>query len=386
MLVTEELRKMTQSQPPVLTVYLNTLPPDYSRHPTVPSAAAWFRKAASTISRTLLRRDAKHFLREAQKVQGFLEARRPEEKALAIVAGKQSWVVVPLPSRTENEIHWGRPAIGQLFRLLSEHKRYGVVVVDHRAARFFQYIGGDFSELAEKKFDIDESQWKRGDVAHVSSDTTRKGQGPGRDLFEHRLEAQYKHLCRETAEQVITLYSRREFAGVFLVGPERLTASIAKNFAAAFRKRVFFLSEDLGGFSAATIAQRLEPVITNCELQRQRADVAHLLDANEGAIVDTDEVFSRMQDGTLRNITVTSGQDFHLRRCTKCGLVSRSSDRVCASCGGERENIELLDVLPEFAAVHATQVEFVTGEAGEMLARVGGAAGWVRQPKKAAAR
>ena len=220
----------------------------------------------------------------------------------------------------------------------------------------------------------------------MSSDTTRKGQGPGRDLFEHRLEAQYKHMCRETAEQVITLFTRREFAGVFLVGPERLTAYIAKNFAAAFRKRVSLISEDFGGFSAATIAQRLEPVIKHSELQRQRADVEHLLDANEGAIVETDEVFSRLQDGTLRNITVTSGHDFHLRRCTKCGLVSRSSDRVCASCGGERQNIELLDVLPELAAVHATQVEFVTGEAGEMLARVGGAAGWVQQSKKVAAR
>jgi peptide subunit release factor 1 (eRF1) len=93
-----------------------------------------------------------------------------------------------------------------------------------------------------------------------------------------------------------------------------------------------------------------------------------------------------LQGGTLRNITVTSGHDFHLRKCTKCGLVSRSSDRGCASCGGERKNIELLDVLPEYAAVHGTHVEFVTDEAGQMLAKVGGAAGWIRQPKKAAAR
>jgi hypothetical protein len=46
----------------------------------------------------------------------------------------------------------------------------------------------------------------------------------------------------------------------------------------------------------------------------------------------------------------------------------------------------LLDVLPEYAAVHGTHVEFVTDEAGQMLAKVGGAAGWIRQPKKAAAR
>jgi len=270
MLVTEALRKMTQSQPPVLTVYLNTLSPDSGRHPTVPPAVAWFRKEASTISRTLLRRDAKQFLREAQRVEEFLEGRHPEEKVLVIVAGKQSWVVVLLPSRTENEIHWGKPAIGQLFRLLSEHKRHGVVAVDHRTARFFQYISGDFTELGAKQFDIDESQWKRGDVAHVSSDTTRKGQGPGRDLFEHRLEAQYKHLCRETAEQVIALSGRNKFTGVFLVGPERLTGSIAKNFSAAFRQRVVLVSEDFGSFPAAKIAQRLEPVITNWELQRQR--------------------------------------------------------------------------------------------------------------------
>jgi hypothetical protein len=47
--------------------------------------------------------------------------------------------------------------------------------------------------------------------------------------------------------------------------------------------------------------------------------------------------------------------------------------------------IALLDVLPRFAAEHGTNVEFVSGEAALILARVGGVAGWLRQPRRVAA-
>jgi hypothetical protein len=338
------------------------------------------------MSRASSPREAKELLREVQRVEEFLEGRQPQEKALAIFAGQKTWKVFPLTRNVKNEIHWGRPAIGQLFRLLNEGKPYGLVVVDHRGARFFLYLPHQLTTLGEKQYDIDKSQWKRSDVAHISSGRNRKAQGPGHDLVNDRVEAQYKHLCAETADQMLVFNRQHHFVAVLVVGPERLVGSIKANFPASFQERVVSVPEDLGNFSAASIGRRLGPVIARCELERQSANVAHLFTGNPGAIVDPDEVLARLQNGTLGNLVIADNLDFHLHQCTQCQLVDRSSDPVCPRCGTVRQKVELLEVLPELAAAHSTDVEFATGEPAQiLLAKAGGIAGWVRQRKKAVA-
>ncbi len=386
MIAEEDLLWVARSQPPVLTVYLNTMAQDPSRHPTVPPGVTWFRREAKAMSRASSPREANELLREVQRVEEFLEGRHPQEKALAIFAGQKTWKIVPLSGSVRNEIQWGRPAIGQLFRLLSERKPYGLVVVDHRGARFFLYLPHQLTLLGEKQYDIDKSQWKRSDVAHISSGRTRKAQGPGHDLVNDRVEAQYKHLCAETADQMLVLNRQHHFIAVLVVGPERLVGSIKANFPPSFQERVVSVPEDLGNFSAASIGRRLDPVIARCELDRQSANLEHLFTGNPRAIVDPDEVFARLQDGTLGNLVIADNVDFHLHQCTKCELINRSSDPVCPSCGSARRKVELLEVLPELAAAHSTEVEFVTGEPAQiLLAKAGGIAGWVRQEKKAVA-
>ena len=107
---------------------------------------------------------------------------------------------------------------------------------------------------------------------------------------------------------------------------------------------------------------------------------------NPGVIVDPDEVLARLQNGTLGNLVIADNLDFHLHQCTQCQLLDRSSDPVCPRCGTARRKVELLEVLPELAAAHSTEVEFVTGEPAQiLLAKAGGIAGWVRQKKKAVA-
>ena len=210
---------------------------------------------------TLLPADVKRFEQELARVKEFLEGRHPEETALAIFAGPQTWAVIPLQTSIHNEIRWGQPAVGQLFRLLSEHDPYGVVVVDHHAARFFRLHLGELTQLDEQRYDIDESQWKRTDLGHIASERTRKAHGPDRDLYEHRMEAQFEHRYRETADRAMALSKEHGFAGLFLAGPEPLLASLRAKFPPA--ARVVPVQEDLGGFSPEEIRQRLEPLVAD---------------------------------------------------------------------------------------------------------------------------
>jgi peptide subunit release factor 1 (eRF1) len=385
MFAKEELRALTHLKPPILTICLNTMRQDHSRFQTLDESMAWLHKEVDFISRGLLPRDARNFGRETQRIQDFLQARHPREKALVIFSGHETWKVVPLPSHVENQIYWGRPAIGTLFRLLSEYKTYGVVVVDHQAARFFEYFAGQLALLAEKEYRVDKSQWKRGDVAHVSSGLARKAQGPGRDLVNDRIEVQYEHLCKEIADQMWVFTRELNFTGVLVVGPQRLVGATKKNFPGSFQARVVLVPEDLAKLSATKILRRLEPVIANCEAVRQSTEVKNALAGNRGSIIEADEAIARLQGGTLRSILIAGDLEFHLHQCEKCGLVNRSADNVCPVCGGPRRNVDLLDVLPQLAATHGTEVEFVTGEAAQTLTKAGGVAGWERQRRKAVA-
>jgi Bacterial archaeo-eukaryotic release factor family 10 len=385
MLRANQLQAIAESPAPVLTVYINTQNRNAFRHPRLPDDLVWFRKEAVSLSRTLLPRDAEELHREVARVEQFLDGRHPEEKALAIFAGRKTWTVLPLHTSIDNEIRWGKPAIGQLFRLLGEHNSYGVAVLDHHAVRFFQFLLGELTELGEKSYDIDESQWKRKDVGRVASERTRKAHGSDQDLVERRLEAQYERLFRETADEVIALFKNHNLAVVFLVGPERLVGPLRKKFSSAFQARVVSVLEDLGKLSPSEIFRRLEPVMADYERKQQIAAVELLLAADYGSVTDVDETLARFQNGAIRVLVVAPDHDFQLRECTKCGAVSRSGDDACAPCGGKRRNIALLEILPGLATEHGTKVEFVTGEAAQILAKAGGIAGWLRQPKRTAA-
>ena len=122
---------------PVLTVYLNTSGSDASRHPRVRADFAWFLDTADTLRRTLAHSDAKRCEQQVNRVRRFLEERHPAEKAVVILAGAKTWQIVPLQVSVTNELHWGKPMIASLLPVLNGHRRYAVVAIDHKAARYF---------------------------------------------------------------------------------------------------------------------------------------------------------------------------------------------------------------------------------------------------------
>jgi hypothetical protein len=380
----KRLQEIALLPSPVLTVYLNTASQDPSLHPVVPACLRWFTDKSEAFSRTLSPRDGKRFKEQVERFERFLSLRRPQEKAMAAFVGQDVWEVFPLHICLENQLRWGKPSVAQLFRLLSEHRPYGVVVVDHHGARFFRSHLGELTTIVEKQYEIDESQWKRTDVAHIASERTRKAHGADRDLFDHRLRAQFEHLCAETANQLLALSKKNDFAGLFLVGSHRLIDSIQKHLPSVASGLVVSVSEDTGGFSPTEILERLEPLVADYERKRQLAEVDHVIAADAGTIRDIDETLARLQGGTIRTLVVASDHDFQVRECAKCGIVSRSTDVACAVCGGERRRIALLDVLPRLSTEHGVKVEFVKGEAAQVLGKAGGTGGWLRQSKRSA--
>lgn len=385
MLPSNQFQTIAELPAPILSVYLNTMNQNSSRHPRTSVHLTWFRKQAAAVAPTLPIQDRKQFLREANRVEQFLERRRPEERSLAIFASEKTWTVVPLQTNIESELQWGRPALGQLFRLLNGHPPYGVIAIDHQAARFFEYRLGELTPLGEKVFDIDVSGWSKKDLGHFAGESIRKTRGSNREVFEHRMEAQYERLCSETAEEAVSFWKKLDFEGLFLVGPDQLTNLIRTKLSQPFSPQVFSISMDIGKFSPRSILRRVEPQMTEFEQKRQLATVEQILTGAGKFETNPDEILARLQQGSIHTLVVSSDLNLKLHECTQCGLAARSADPVCTSCGGVLRPASLFELLPGLAARQHTRVEFVSDEAARLLAKVGGIGGWSRQPSKKAA-
>ena len=380
MIAANQIQSLRNMAEPVLSVFLNTENPDPSHHPRVPAGMTWLRRNQAALQSGLTPHAAQELKEACDRVEQFLEGRHPHEKAIAIFAGRKSWTALSFDTAVEQQIQWGRPAVGQLVRLLGQFSRFVVVAVDHKTTRFFEFYAGEFTSLDENWSEADESQWVRTDVGQIAMETMHKGHGPDHDLYDHRLDAQYDKLWRETANRAAAFVQHHHFAGIFLVGPERLVSAIHNHLPPGVPAIKVF--EDLGHFSPKDIFRRIEPLVAEQERRTQLAQVRDLLAAGAGSVVDTDEALVQLQIGTLGTLFVSDNHELHLRECAACLTVSREGGACCGNCGGQLRSVSVLDALPRLAAAHRTELKFVAGEARDLLTNGGGLAGRLRQHRK----
>jgi hypothetical protein len=385
-LTKEQAESYTRLPEPQLTAYLNTGSDDPSHHLRVPACQTWLKKEAFTMARDLPQTDRAHFQAQVDRVQGFLGDRRPHEQGLVLFSGTGTWVLVPLQVRVASQLHWGAPAVSQLLWLLSEHRPHCIVIVDRAGARFFQYHLHELTELEYKKFDIDISQWKKKDLGHVTNPGIHKTYGSQRDFFEHRVEAQYAHLCSEIAIRAEQLRRNYGLVATFLVGSSRLTGLIEAAFPLELRPRVIDVKESLAGMQGPELLRHLEPVIANWEHLHDTEIVSALHRSEHGVLMEVDETLAQLQEGKIRNLVVARDLHLDLRKCVKCGRVDRSGDPTCPSCGSPRQGTTLQEILPSLVNTYQTKLDVVSGEAAIRLTEAGGIGAWLREAQLVAAR
>jgi hypothetical protein len=386
MLSAKQVESFMQLPPPLLTAYLNTRQAEASHHPVVPESLVWLKKEGKWAGRGLSPADQFLLEQQLERIREFLDNRRPKERALVIFAGAKTWELVPLQVAVDNELHWGQPAISQLLWRIDEHKPYCVVVVDHKGANFFQYQLRELFKTAEKKFDIDVAQWKKKDIGHIAGQEIQKSRGSQRDVFQHRMDAQYAHLCKETADQAITLFKEHNCAAIMLLGEARLSQLIEAEIPENLRQHVISRQEDFAGLTDRELEKRLEPIVEEWEGNYQSALIGEFLGSERGTVTGIDESLYQLQKGSVRKLLIARDLDVALRQCLKCGWTDRTSDPACSACGGERCTVTLREVLPGLAKLHKAEVQIVSGEPANLFKKSDAMGAWLRAVKLAAVR
>lgn len=378
MVSTRFVQTLSEMAAPVLTAFLNTQPADPSKQPLAAESVVWLKKQAKEAGQMVHEKEQKRFWRQVRRVEEFLTGRQPQEKALAIFAGSGTWKIVPLQMHVENELHWGHPGTTQLLWLLNENKPQCVVAIDHNAARFFRYWGGEMEKIAERKFAVDISQWKTKQMGQEAGQGIKKARGAQHDSYQDRMEAQYKHFCRDAAAQARKLAETEKLQAIFLVGSDRLTMPMEAEFPKSWRERVARVKEDFGKLSLPNLQERLGPRIAEWERTSEQKLVENLLAEERKAVIGLDETLAQLQKGKMRTVVLASTVHGDLHECIECGWIDRSADPVCPVCGRERRTVELRETLPTLARSNNTGIQVVSGMAAEQLSQSGGMGGWLR--------
>jgi hypothetical protein len=365
---------------PVLTVYLDTDQAKQINRGLKPGYLIQLESHAKSIAQTVSPSEQKLFRRQLQRTVAYLERQPSCCRGVVIFAGKDSWELVPLQVKVEDEIHWGAPSLAQLLWLLDEHKRYGVVVPGRKRARFFLYWLGEVRELEEKEFRLEPSKKKEmGPVARLG---VRVSRGTNRAAFEHHLAAEYAHYDQEIAGRIERWFAGERLEAVFLVGLAQMVKSIRKEVTSTLVEKIILVEEALGWVSRTELLDRIEPAIVSYKQKREMASVEAMLGDSRNVVLGIDEALVQLQEGKIRRVLVKKGLNGGLQQCVKCSWADRTSDPVCPACGGERRNVALRDVLPELVRRYNASLEIVSGESGRKLQERGGMGAWLREFEK----
>ncbi len=384
MLSTSLVQSLYELPSPVLTAYVSTTPQDAALQGGTPRYLHSLKERSESLAEHLKPEEKDRFLAELDRVNQFL-AVPTSHGSFAIFSGPAVWQALALQVPVTAEITWGKPSLAQLIWLASEHKQYGIIEVDHKGVRFFRAALGEIEEDEEQRFTVDVSAWKQKDMGHVN-EAARKSHGTQRDVFEKRMENQYARMCGDAAHRASTLFAQKHVAAIFLVGPNKLIATLEAKFPRTFRIPIARIDHDLAKASPQELLKHLDPYFAAWERDHQAALVNSVTEQERGTIPDFDETLAQLQRGKVRTLLLAADFEASVHQCGECGWIDRSADAACTACGGKRDATTLRRVLPELLRKHNVTLEIASGEAAERLKQAGGMASWIRQPKKNSAR
>ena len=387
MLTMDRLETLSRMASPLVTVYVYANPSEASQHSLTPAGVAWLKTEGRAVANRLPVEEQEVFLEQLNRVEEFLRDRVPHERSLVIFAGPSRWETIPLQIEVQNEIHWGKPALGQLLWSVGEHKTYGVLVMDHAGAKFFEYWLGELTRHKEKKFEADASEWKQKDLGHVTAmKQSQRSHGTQRDAFAKRVDNRYAHFCIETAHEAAVFYAEKSLAALFLSGPDRLIKTVERKLPKSLKQSVVAFDQDLAHLTLPEMVKHLQPHIEAWERKHEAELIAAVTSGEGAAVAGLDKTLAQLQRGKVRTLVVARGLNPVLHRCAQCGWTDGSANSTCAVCGGERRDITFEEMLPEWIRRQGVQIQVVSNGAADALKRADGIAGWLGRPKSSSAR
>ena len=313
--------------------------------------------------------------------------------ALFAAASGDYFVVTPLPRRPSEDIAWAPlPRLSQLEEVLDDFERVAVALTDKRTLRLFTlYLGelqehaGIVSELPGQKAAGDwPNRVRTSPPRQDTSAPNRLPAGAWTGMIEGRQARRHDEFVqrhsRAAAHALVDLLRREPFDRLFVAGPEEPAELLAKSLPRPLRARLAGIFPLPVTASAAEVRQAALLAAEAVERQEELDTVDRLIQSagspyNALGLAATLEAASL---GAIDRLVITDTFASTGRECSQCGRLAAGGDR-CPACGEPMAGeVNLGERLVDQALAQGAQVEFVSGQATERLARHGGVGAFLR--------
>jgi len=335
MLDVDRVRSLRRLATPVLSAYIDTNPATRRNQGHPPGYLAWLKTTARRLESGLTAEQRRTFQKTVQRLERELQDRPARARGIAAFVGPKIWEFLRLQVAVDDELHWGPPALKQLFWLLDEHRPAGVVVMSRTEARFFRIWLGEIVEEDRQPVALDTSTWRKKDLVGPSHGGVAKRRGVQRDRFAGRVQAQHARFAVAVASRIQRWAERQRLRPVLLVGPSAMIDPVLAALPADFRSRVGTVPENLSQSSPATLHARVQPALARWQRDDEAARVeAVLRERGSGRVaVGLEETLTELQEARVRELMLARGIKGTVGQCERCGWADTSSSATCPRCG-----------------------------------------------------
>jgi peptide subunit release factor 1 (eRF1) len=366
------LERKSAPESPVLSVYLDV---DQSKAVNLnrefeAQLQDILRSAAAGATET----QAESFAAAAARVRGFVSGLEPIGKGVIVFADaaeKFFWareVMVPLESRAR----WSEtPYLLPLLKILDEHERYGVVLVDKARARLFTVFLGEIEEHADAVAPAEVRRYKTSGTDHMLSE----------NKSQSNADMHVRWHLKHTAETVDKLIDRYGFDRLLVAGPVEATSELHH-----------LLSKRARARAAARIPLPVEShprevldatlaVERQVERRTEKQIVQDLIDGNSHHPVThgLKPTLRALAERRIWRLVYADGVRTRGGRCSNCGMLLALTEGACDYCGGAVQPVDdLLEQMAERVLESDGKIEEVEGDAAARLQEKGGIGAFLR--------
>jgi len=256
------------------------------------------------------------------------------------------------------------PYIRPLARLVDDYETFGLLVIDQQRARIFIVSSGKVDFQKKKAKDI-MNKHKKGGWSQQRFARLRKG---AIDKF-----------MKEVAEDIEKIFAQDHVVKVVIAGPGNAKVQFQEYLSKQLREKIVDTLEVEFDEAEGTLVSKASEIVIADEMEEDIENVrrwrAEIL--KEGlAVYGERETKVAVQNGQVELLLVSKDHKKVGWKCEHCQFMDVGTREECPYCGGEANEVDLIEEIVEEAILQDTAIDFI--ESHPELDELGGVGGLLR--------
>jgi peptide chain release factor subunit 1 len=364
----EELEKIKWNDILVVSLFLNVSPQERKKQ-------AYISKFKNLV-KSITEENYNACKEDIEKIESFLQSDRESFKKSIVIYSctkKDFWVRYDLNVEVnDNLIIDKTPFTSPLFDLLDNYQKYGLLLVDKRAARVFQVFLGDIEEYGMVEHEDVPGKHKKGGWFALAE-----------KRYERHIDYHVKNHLKDVIERFGDFLKDKNIRRLILAGPNEAISELMNVLTNEIKQKIVGRVNIEKYASKEEVLQKVLPIIEEYEKSKEKETVSDLITKalkNESAVTGIDDTLKYLRERRVMKLVIAKDYAVEGFICENCGFATTQYIECCMECGNcviKTDN--LIEKATEMAIQQSALVEVVRDEKDrQRLLQYGGIGAFLR--------